>query len=154
MSGLHEKLVNRETFSTRLYLEMKPGFVQMVTTVLRHNGHYCSSTRPYHIITVKLDGRQMCGEVLLVNTYIVGPYYFEEHLNAEMYLEFLVNHLYFLEDGSEEMDQHCDHQCYQNSRYKGTYKVQGRRVCTRVHTQFTELTSRVLTFKKSALCFR
>lgn len=61
--------------------------------VNRHNFHYYSSTNPYHVVTHSQTRWSLNVWGGIIGEYVVGPYFFDGHLNAEMYLDFLVNQL-------------------------------------------------------------
>ncbi|XP_050546139.1 uncharacterized protein LOC126908268 [Daktulosphaira vitifoliae] len=76
--------------------------------VNHHNSHYWSDTNPHLTIESKSQFRWninvWCG---VIDNKLIGPYFFEENLNATRYLNFLQNDiLVLLEDILLEMRQH------------------------------------------------
>ncbi|ERL95679.1 hypothetical protein D910_00109, partial [Dendroctonus ponderosae] len=65
--------------------------------VNRHNFHYYSDTNPSAYRVMKNRNRwsvNVRGGIL--GQYLIGPYFFEEHLNGLMFFQFLINHLSIL----------------------------------------------------------
>ncbi|ERL89715.1 hypothetical protein D910_07077, partial [Dendroctonus ponderosae] len=65
--------------------------------VSRHNFHYYSDTNPRANSVMKNKNRwsvNVWGGIL--GQYLIGPYFFEGHLNGLMFLQFLINHLSIL----------------------------------------------------------
>lgn len=62
-------------------------------SVNRHNFHYYATTNPYHIVTQSQTRWSLNVWGGIVGNHVVGPYFFEDNLNGEMYLDFLVNRL-------------------------------------------------------------
>lgn len=60
----------------------------------RHNSHYWSAENPHWVRGVDHQNRwsltTWCG---ILNGILIGPYFFETHVNAENYLNFLINEL-------------------------------------------------------------
>lgn len=67
--------------------------------VNRHNFHYYATENP-HFIRYKTQNRwslNVWGGI--IGTYVIGPYFFEQRVTGEVYLNFLENHLPPLLDG-------------------------------------------------------
>lgn len=62
-------------------------------SVNRHNFHYYSTSNPYHIVTHSQTRWSLNVWGGIVGNHVVGPYFFEDHLNGEMYLDFIANQL-------------------------------------------------------------
>lgn len=61
--------------------------------VNRHNFHYYSTSNPHHILTNSQTRWSLNVWAGILGNYVIGPYFFEDHLNGEMYLHFLDSEL-------------------------------------------------------------
>jgi hypothetical protein len=115
---LHQEL-NENDFNRRILfcqwmiskLDHEPNFLQYVLFsdeatfhnngfVNRHNFHYYDNTNPHFTRFIDHQHRwslNVWGAVL--GPYVIGPYFFDGHLNSQMYSDFLNNYFYeLLED--------------------------------------------------------
>lgn len=91
-----EKLQEDPTFFDKVLFSDESTF-QNTGELNRHNSHYYSDVNPFWIRHVDYQHQWKvnvwCG---ILDNQIIGPHFFEDNLNREMYLQFLQNDLHEL----------------------------------------------------------